>query len=331
MCIMEVLVVGLGSMGKRRIRLLKQFKHITNIVGIDNREDRREEAVHCLNCNVCENINQALEQYPNIECAFICTSPLTHSRLITSVLNYNLHVFTEINLVDDGYENNMKLASEKKKVLFLSSTFYYREEIQYIRKGILGKNKLNYVYHIGQYLPDWHPWENYQNFFVGNKRTNACREIMAIELPWLTGTFGSVNNVHVIADNISGLRIQYPDNYMIQIEHEHGNKGILVIDVVSPKAVRNLEVYGEGVYYSWNGLPDSLEYYDQGSKQIKKVKMEENEEHIDGYNKFILENAYHNEIREFFKAIDDGMIPRYGFEQDLEVLKLIDRIEAVNG
>ena len=44
---------------------------------------------------------------------------------------------------------------------------------------------VNYIYHIGQYLPDWHPWENYKNFFVGDKRTGGVREIFGIDLPWL--------------------------------------------------------------------------------------------------------------------------------------------------
>ena len=35
---------------------------------------------------------------------------------------------------------------------------------------------------LGQYLPDWHPWESYKSFFVSNKKTNGCRELFAIEL-----------------------------------------------------------------------------------------------------------------------------------------------------
>ena len=41
-----------------------------------------------------------------------------------------------------------------------------------------------------------------------------------------------------------------------------------------------------------------------------------------------MENAYKNEIREFFNVVLDGKKPLYGFEQDLEILKLIDSIGA---
>lgn len=325
---MEVLVVGLGSMGKRRIRLLRRFEEITRIVGVDGREDRREEARQNPGCDVYVSIEEALEACSGVECAFICTSPLSHNALISTALNNRLHVFTELNLVTDGYEENIQMAKETGRVLFLSSTFFYREEIQYIRQHIHLNNKLNYVYHIGQYLPDWHPWENYTDFFVSDERTNGCREIMAIELPWLVGIFGDVKALNVVSDNISSLHIPYRDNYMIQLEHENGHKGTLIVDVVSPKAVRNLEIYGEDQYFAWNGSPTSLECFDPETKQIQKVTLCEGAEHIEGYGTFIIENAYQNEIRGFLDAVCHQAAPPYGFEEDLKILRLIDRIEA---
>ena len=83
---MDVLVVGLGSMGKRRIRLMKRFSQIGKIVGIDSREDRRKEVQEKLDCEVCESIDNALKLYPTIKAAFMCTSPLSHSSLINFVL-----------------------------------------------------------------------------------------------------------------------------------------------------------------------------------------------------------------------------------------------------
>ena len=214
------------------------------------------------------------------------------------------------------------------KTLFLSSTFFYREEIRYIRERVTKDKKWNYVYHIGQYLPDWHPWENYKDFFLGDKRTNGCREIMAIELPWITGTFGEVQSVNVLSDKLTDLNIDHNDNFMIQIRHKNGNKGSLIVDVVSPAAVRKLEIYSEGAYLSWNGTPDSVTEFDSVSKRLVPVSLIEQAEHMEGYSSFVVENAYKNEIREFFNVVEGTALAKYGFEQDLEVLKLIDMIGA---
>lgn len=322
---MNIVIIGLGSMGKRRIRLIREMHPEYTILGIDEREDRRKEATTLFHIETFTSLDSVKEA---IKCAFVCTSPLTHAAVIKECLQRGWNVFTELNLVDTGYEENLKLAKEKDCVLFLSSTFFYREEIRFIQSKITQNKCWNYVYHIGQYLPDWHPWENINDFFISDKRTNGCREIMAIELPWLIETFGEVTDIHVVSDKMSNLKIDYDDNYLIQIQHKTNNKGILVVDVVSPVAVRKLEVYAEDSYLSWNGTPDSIIEFDNNDKQLKKVKLLEKVEHNEGYSEFIVENAYKNEIKDFFDVVKKEKEPPYGLRKDKIILSLIDLIGA---
>ena len=169
---MNVLVIGLGSMGKRRIRLISEMYPMYDLYGVDNRKDRREEVEKRFNIKTFQNIDDKYLK-DNIDSAFVCTSPLSHNSIIKQCLDNKWDVFTELNLVSDGYDENIKLADKNGCTLFLSSTFLYREEIKFIRKKIDDKHKWNYNYHIGQYLPDWHPWESFNDFFIGNKRTNG--------------------------------------------------------------------------------------------------------------------------------------------------------------
>lgn len=322
---MKIAVIGLGSMGKRRIRLIRELYPDIILVGVDNRTDRRQEVENHFGVPCCENLNQA---GGDVDCVFVCTSPLSHHSIIKDALSHGCHVFTELNLVADGYEENMRLAASKGLVLFLSSTFFYREEIRYLHSQVRPAQRWNYIYHIGQYLPDWHPWERYQDFFLGDKRTNGCREILAIELPWIIDTFGDVSKITVASDKLTGLAIDYQDNYMIQLQHDGGNKGCLIVDVVSPCAVRNLEIYSDNAFFSWNGTPESLKAYNPSVKKVETVSLQERTEHMDGYRTFVVENAYKNEIRAFFSVLLEGKPAPYGFEQDMKILKLIDSIGA---
>ncbi|MBO4845843.1 MAG: Gfo/Idh/MocA family oxidoreductase [Lachnospiraceae bacterium] len=322
---MNVAVIGLGSMGKRRIRLIKETYPDYIICGVDGREDRRDEASEQFGINCYAGLDSIKE---SIDCVFVCTSPLSHNMIIKDALANGYHVFTELNLVDDGYEANIRTAKDKNLTLFLSSTFLYREEIRYLRSKIDEAGKWNYVYHIGQYLPDWHPWENYKDFFLGDKRTNGCREILAIELPWLISTFGDVKDINAVSDKMTDLNIDYNDNFVIQLSHDNGNKGCLIVDVVSPVAVRKFEVYSEGRYMAWNGTPDSLFEFNPVNKKLECVSLSEKAEHMEGYSSFVVENAYKNEIKEFFNVLLDKCEPVYGFEQDKKILELIDRIGA---
>lgn len=324
---MNILVIGLGSMGKRRIRLIQESYPEFSVFGVDTREDRREEVLDRYRIACAESVESAHSRF-EIDTAFVCTAPLSHNRIITECLKNKWHVFTELNLVSAGYEINMDLARKNKCKLFLSSTFLYREEIRYIGDKINKGMKWNYIYHIGQYLSDWHPWENYKDFFVGDSRTNGCREIMAIELPWIIKTFGNVVNTYVRSDKMTGMSISYCDNYMVQLEHSNGNKGVLIVDVVSPVAVRKLEIYSEHKYIRWDGSPDSLYEYHIETNALEQVQLSEHLEHDDRYENFIIENAYRNEIHEFMNVILKDKEPQYGFLQDLEILRLIDVLEG---
>ena len=324
---MRVLVIGLGSMGKRRIRLLKQLDDRIEIGGVDAREDRRKEAEELYHLSVYDSIEAALKE-SRAEGAFISTSPASHGKIIRECLERNLHVFTELNLIPDLYQENIELAEKKERILFLSSTFLYRKEIQYIAEqvGRYGRS-LNYTYHVGQYLPEWHPWENYNSFFAGDKRTNGCREILAIELPWITSVFGPIRKAVSLHNKNSDLQIAYDDNYIIQIEHENGCKGSLAVDVICPKAVRNLEVFGEHFYLTWDGTPDGLKQFQ--SERMEEIRLYDTYEHRAGYQATIVENAYMDEIKAFLLEIKTGQKPVYDFRKDRIVLEWIDRIEDV--
>ena len=322
---MKLLIVGLGSMGKRRARLLKGLAPDAALLGVDLSASRRAEA-EALGIRAFASIAGAVERRP--DAALVCTAPLTHAKIIGELLDAGLPVFTELNLVDDGYDELTAKARAKGLPLFLSSTMLYRGETQYIKRTVAAFPKpVNYIYHIGQYLPDWHPWENYKNFFVGDKRTGGVREIFGIDLPWLLDAFGPVRRVYAEKDKLSDLEIDYPDSYFVTLRHENGTKGLLAVDVVSPKAVRNFEVFGEGLHLFWEGNPKGLYRYDAAAGEKVPVDTYESFEHDARYSDNIVENAYVDELANFLGVLAGKEAPRWSFEQDKDVIALIERIE----
>lgn len=327
---MKIAVIGLGSMGRRRIRLLKEVCHNCTIYGADHNKERCRKVYEEYGIKIYTDLKELFEdESVRLDAAVIAAPPLSHAQIIRECLLAGLHVFTEINLVSNQYEENMQLAASKGKVLFLSSTFLYREEIRYIRERVqCSRHPVNYNYHVGQYLPDWHPWESYKDFFVSSKETNGCREIFAIELPWLLDVFGQVKDFRLMKGTSSSLKIDYPDTYHLLMYHESGTIGSFEVDVVSRKAVRNLEVYGEDLYLTWDGTPEGLKRYHFDSKRAERIDLYEDAQHVDGYGSFIIENAYKNELCTFLEEISGKKTAVYGFKEDLETLKLIDKIEG---
>lgn len=325
---MKFVVVGCGSMGQRRIRLLKKISPDFLLVAVDSNKERQNKVRDEFSIETFDSLDSVFEVFEP-DCAVISTSPLTHANLIETCLNHNCHVFSELNLVPYKYDSNIKLAKEKNKVLFMSSTFLYRDEIAFIQSKVQElTTKVNYSYHVGQYLPDWHPWENYRDFFVGNKKTNGCREILAIELPWLISTFGEIDSFNVMSSRMSSLHIDYDDNFFLMIKHKNGAKGILACDVVSRKPSRNLEIFGENIYLKWDGSPEGLFLYDYVNKKDCRVELYNCVERKNNYASFVVENAYQKELECFISECNGYKSSKYSFEDDLNTLSIIDKIGA---
>ena len=79
---MKLLIVGLGSMGKRRARLTKGIDAAIQIVGVDTAESRRDEALRLgLADAAYATIGEAVAaEHP--DAALVCTAPLAHAAVI---------------------------------------------------------------------------------------------------------------------------------------------------------------------------------------------------------------------------------------------------------
>ena len=78
---MKIAVTGLGSMGKRRIRLIKDMYPEFVLYGVDARLDRRQEAEKLFGIHTTASVSEVREK--GIDCAFVCTSPLSHAAIIS--------------------------------------------------------------------------------------------------------------------------------------------------------------------------------------------------------------------------------------------------------
>ncbi|MFH2060668.1 MAG: Gfo/Idh/MocA family oxidoreductase [Pseudomonadota bacterium] len=324
----KVLVCGLGSMGKRRIQILLSEYPDIELCGVDFRYDRVLETKEKYGIKVDTDFEKTFHTFKP-HAVFACSPPLTHSGIVVFALENKVNTFSEINLNTNGYEKIIHLSKKNETIAFLSSTFLYRKEILWLINKIKANKKVSYRYHVGQYLPDWHPWEKYTDFFVADKQTNAIREIMAIEFPWMFKAFGKVVEYHVIKGRVSKLDFGYPDMFHLIFKHETGIMGSICIDCVSVKATRKLEVYSDEIFYQWGGAPDNLETYSAEHKKMIPVSLYDAVRQNNQYNEFIIENPYAEEIKDFFSMVQNRPRSlRFSYEDDMDVIELIDNIET---
>lgn len=207
-----------------------------------------------------------------------------------------------------------------------NTVFIWRDAIDNEVKKV--NKPVTYIYHVGQYLPDWHPWESYKDFFIGKKETNGVREIFAIQLPWIINTFGKIKSINTVSQRCTDLDIDFQDSIAASFTHENGNIGTFVADTVSRKATVCLEIIGEELHLFWNGTPESLKKYDFEKKELVNIKTYDEITHIDGYADNIIEDQYLDEIKNFLDAVKGESVPKYSLEKDRYTLSLIDEIEG---
>src|SRR2546422_11170364 len=98
---MKFLIVGLGSMGKRRVRNLLHLEQ-KDIIGFDLSEARRKEANEKYSIKTFDDISIALKEKP--DAMIISTPPDLHMPYAKIAIENKIHFFTEASVVIDEVE-----------------------------------------------------------------------------------------------------------------------------------------------------------------------------------------------------------------------------------
>jgi len=195
-----------------------------------------------------------------------------------------------------------------------------------VKNGDLGIIS-NFLYHSGQYLPDWHTYEDVSEFYVSNKNTGGGREIVLFELTWITLVLGFPKRVVGLYKNtiqIKGAE-QIDDTYNLLMDY--GNSIFnLSVDVVSRFATRRLTINGAKKQLHWNWDDNMIKIYDPGSGNWNEIKYETTSAQS-GYNKNITEQMYVDEMSAFLKAANNESVFPNSLEHDHKVLKILYAVE----
>lgn len=325
---MNVLVIGLGSMGKRRIRCL-QALGIKSINGFDPRRDRCDEAEQKYGVKCFTNFETAwAASSPNA--AIISVPPDIHVDYMRICTDRNVPCFVEASVTSDGLADVNRDAIAKKLVIAPSATLCFHPAIikikEIVKSGELGKIS-NILFHSGQYLPDWHPYEKVSDFYVSKKSTGGAREILPFELTWLISTFGFPKRVAANVRktiNIEGAET-IDDTYNCLMDFGDF-LSIVTIDVVSRHAIRRLMINGDKKQLIWVWDEDCIRIYNPEQKEWKTEIYDKGVAAV-GYNKNIGENMYIDEVKAFLNAVAGKSIFPNNLEEDLKVLNILENFE----
>lgn len=330
---MKALVIGLGSMGKRRVRNLIALGNI-DVYGFDTREDRASEAAKKYGITVFDSAEVSFDEVkPDI--VILSVPPKLHMHYANQCLEKMIPCFIEASVTDRlEIEKLAKSASEKGLVIAPSCTMRFYPGPQKIKsllaKGIIGK-PLSVNYQTGQYLPDWHPWEPIQEFYVSDRETGGAREIVPFELTWINDLLGVPKRILACAatkltdmdadiDDIYHCMLQFPEDVILN----------MTVEVVSrPISTREMLIIGSKGKIKFSADSNSVSYCNLYSDGWIETTFEMGTVEAEYINP---EEPYINEMKSFVNAAISGKQSDYpnSLADDVLILKTLEDLEAIN-
>ncbi len=322
---MKVLQLGLGSMGKRRVRNM-QALGIKDIVGYDLREDRRVEARKKYGIVTVDKLTGDL--LSGREAYIISTPPGSHNDCIKLALKYRKPAFVEASVLREGLLGFDREAKRRNVRIMPSCTFRFHPAIKLIkslvRGGKFGKI-CNFSYHMGQYLPDWHPWESIKDYYVSKRSTSGGREMVPYELTWIVDMMGMPKSIFGYKGGNHDMGVDIDDTYAIAMNFK-GFQGTLLVDVVSRFATRSVIINLEKAQIRWNWEDKAVKLYDAAKKKWQKCKYLKGAA-AKGYNLNIVEDMYVEELSTFFNAVRTGKPFPNTLKEDVMMLSILEASE----
>jgi predicted dehydrogenase len=330
---MKALVVGLGSMGKRRVRNM-QALGIRDIVGTDIRKDRCEESRAKYSITAVPDFTAGMALNPDL--VIISTPPHLHLDYARQAAEAGKHVFTEFSWTEHLSEFDVldDLCASHDVVGAPSCTQRFQESVRRMR-DLVAEEAIGRVifllFHSGQWAPDWHPWESTTDFYLGHKAMGGGREQVSFELDWIRWVMGSVDHVSAIAGKMTTLPADIDDLYQITLGFQNGAVGSVTVDMIQRAPNRLCTLMSEEGQMVWDYTAGVLRVYTAADRRWTEYREPPDlsgylsEGHVED------EPMYVAEMQAFLEAVG-GRAPfpnRYRDERSLlEIVHAIERSSA---
>jgi predicted dehydrogenase len=244
-------------MGRRRLRDLAYLQP-GGVSLFEPVPERCKQVSEAFGVRGFTNIDQALEQRP--DALVVSTPPQLHERYVRRGLDEGRHVFAEVPYLLD-YEGLKTLAAKSAnggtQVLGISHTIRYYPPYRLIRdlleRNVIGRT-LYLEYSLGNYLPDWHPYEDYRKFYASDQSLGgAGMDMLLHELGAIHWWLGNTSHVQARLTKVSSLEISGPDTHDILLRFANNAVGFFHHDVIERGTVgRHIRIIGAEGTIEWH-------------------------------------------------------------------------------
>jgi predicted dehydrogenase len=261
---LRFLVIGCGSIGRRHIGNLMALD-AGEILAFDARDDRRREIESQFAVQAVNSLQDAWAQNPSV--ALITTPTSMHVPLAIEAAQRGCHLFVEKPLSDslDGVDDLLDNVMNRHLVTLVGCNMRFHPGVIKVKElvdtGAIGRIVSARV-EVGQYLPDWHPSEDYRLGYSSSKDLGGGVILDAIhELDYIRWLLGQVDAVACFAGKLSHLEINTEDTAAVLLRFTSGVIGELHMDYVQRAYSRTCQIIGEQGTVRWDYMTGEVRWY----------------------------------------------------------------------
>ena len=217
----------------------------------------------------------------------------------------------------EGVKNLKKIIEENNLTTMIAYVFRLTPSIKFVKEKI-EKNEIGKILYLrgefSEYLPDWHPYEDYRTFYMARKDQGGgsiLDQCHIMDLAhYLVGEFNSVSAINL---KISNLEVKADDISEMIIKHKNGVVSSIHTDIFGRSHKKYLEIKGEKGNIFWDFYKNEV--------HISKEKNKKPEV----FNKFEKDfnMSYIEELKHFIECFKNEKQTKIPLEEGIETMRLI--------
>ena len=259
---MKFLIAGLGSIGRRHFRNLIALGEKDIVLLRSHRATLPDDEL--AGYPVETDIHSALTNHkPD---AVIVANPTSlHMEIAIPAAEAGCAILLEKPIADslDRVDELRKAAQKSGSKILVGFQFRYHPTLNKARE-LIQQNALGQVLtvhaHWGEYVPQWHPWEDYRQSYAARADLGGgVIRTLTHPLDYLRYLIGDVESLWSFNGHISSLEMDVEDVAEIGLKFSSGAIGGVHLNYVQRPPAHRLEIVGTKGTLRWDGI-DGLLY-----------------------------------------------------------------------
>jgi predicted dehydrogenase len=258
----RILIAGLGSIGRRHLGNLRQLG-IHDILLYRTKPEPVKEAPEL---PVFTDLAQALAARPDV--VIVSTPTAHHIEVALPAAHAGCNLFIEKPLSHswEGIEELLSTVRDQHLVVLTGFDLRFDPGLCKV-KALLEEGYIGRVVaiqsQVGQYLPDWHPWEDYRlSSSASVAQGGGVILDLVHELDYVSWLIGSISYVTCFADRLSGLEITTEDTAAILLRFDNSAIGTVHLDYIQRAPSRTCRVIGTEGTITWDYFAQTVHWYE---------------------------------------------------------------------